>query len=182
MVKDLKPGKFLKTRIAKEYRQRLEGSSSFFVSNFSGLTNKEIEDLKRKLRAVSAKYLVVKNSICRSALKELKLDNLADMLDGACAISYTDKDPVMASKVLIDFLKANEKFELKGGYADGEALNLETLRELAALPGREVLLTRLVWAVNSPISGFVTACSEVLKKFLYAINEIIRQKEENKEE
>ena len=139
-----------------------------------------VEDLKNKLKSAPAKYLVVKNSLCISALKEMHIDNLADMVEGSCAISYTDKDPVAASKILVDFSKANEKFKLKGGYADGEVLSLGTLKELASMPPREVLLARLVSAMNSPVTGFVTACSGIIKKFLYAINEIIKKKEENK--
>ena len=182
MVKELKPGKFLKTRIIKEYERRLKGASSFFVTDFGGLTNREIEELKKKLKSASTKYLVVKNSLCRSALKEMKIESLSDMIEGSCAISYTDKDPVITSKVLVDFSKANEKFKLKGGYVDGQVLGIDTLKELALIPSREVLLTRLVSAMNSPIAGFVLVCSGIVKKFLYALNEIVKKKEENKEE
>jgi large subunit ribosomal protein L10 len=182
MAKELKPGKFLKTRIIKEYEQRFKGAKTFFITDFTGLTNKEIEQLKNKLKTASTDYLVVKNSLCKSALKEMKIDNLSGMVEGSCAISYTDKDPVAVSKVLVDFSKTNEKFRLKGGYADGAVLSLDTIRELASMPSREVLLTRLVCAVNSPVTGFVSVCSGIVKKILYAINEIIKKKEENKEE
>lgn len=182
MAKELKPGKFLKTRIIKEYEQRLKGAKSFFVTDFGGLTNKEIEQLKNKLKSASTDYLVVKNSLCRSAFKEMKIDILSGMVEGSCAISYTDKDPVAVSKVLVDFSKTNEKFKLKGGYADGAILSLDTIRELASMPPREVLLARLVSAMNAPVTGLVTVCSGIVKKFLYAINEIIKKKKENEEE
>jgi large subunit ribosomal protein L10 len=182
MVKELKPGKFLKTSIIKEYEKRFKGAKSFFVTDFGGLANKEIEQLKNKLKSVSTNYIVVKNSLCRSALKEMKIEALPDMVEGSCAISYTDKDPVEASKVLVDFSKTNEKFKLKGGYADGAVLSLDTIKELASMPPREILLARLVSAMNSPVTGFVSACSGIMKKILYAINEIIKNKKENEEE
>jgi large subunit ribosomal protein L10 len=182
MTKELKPGKFLKTSIIKEYEKRFRGAKSFFVADFGGLTNREIERLKNKLKSASTDYIVVKNSLCRSALKEMKIEALPDMVEGSCAISYTDKDPVAASKVLVDFSKMNEKFKLKGGYTDGAVLSLDTIKELASMPSREVLLTRLVSAMNSPITGFVAVCSGVMKKVLYAINEIIKNKKENEEE
>jgi large subunit ribosomal protein L10 len=186
MVKEsrLKPGKFLKARITKEYEDKLKGASSFFVTDFSGLTNKEIEELKNKLRSTSTKYLVVKNSLCRSALKALNIESISSMIEGSCAISYTDKDPVMPSKVLVNFSRSNERLRLKGGYVDGRALSVDTLRELASMPSREILLTRIVSAMNSPITGFVGACSGIVRKFLYALNEIRqkKEKEKNKEE
>ena len=78
MEKDIKPGRFLKTCIVNEYTDKLKGSSSLFVTDFAGLTNKQIEELRSKLKVVSTKYLVINNSLCKAALKNLKLDNLSD--------------------------------------------------------------------------------------------------------
>jgi large subunit ribosomal protein L10 len=182
MVKAVKPGRLLKTQMIREYEKRFQPASSFFVTNFNGLTNKEIGDLKRKLKAASARYIVVKKTLCKSAFHVLNLDHLIGMIEGSCAVTYTEKDPVAVSKVLVDFLKSNEKFMIKGGLVDGEALSLDSVKELASMPSREVLLARLVWVMNSPVTGFVTACSGVLKKLVYAINEIKKKREENKEE
>jgi len=180
MEKELKPGRFLKTCIIKEYADRLKDSSSLFVTDFKGLTNKQIEELRKKLKNVSSKYLVINNSLCKSALKDLKLEALADLVDGSCAISYTSSDPVATSKALVNFAKNNEHFQVKGGYVDGGVITVDTIRELAAMPSREVLLGRLVAAINSPITGMVSVCSGIIKKMLYVINDIIRKKEENK--
>jgi large subunit ribosomal protein L10 len=182
MAKELKPGKFLKSRIKKEYESEFTGCSSYFVTNYGGLTNKEIERLKNNLRSASAKYIVVKNSLCRSVVDELKLEGLSGLIGGSCAISYTDKDPVAVSKALVDFLKSNEKFKLIGGFIDGKVTDVEVLKDLAAMPSREVLLGRLLSAMNSPVSGLVTVCSSIIKKFVYAVDAIKRKKEENKEE
>ena len=178
MEKELKPGKFLKRRIIKEYADQFKGASAMFVTEFIGLTNKELEDLRKKLTPVSIKYLIVKNSLCKIALKDIKMDSIADMLEGSCALGYGKADPVSVSKVLINFAKANEKFKLRGGYVDGEVVTVDTIKELASLPTREILLARLLNCMNSPISGFVSVCSGITKKLLYAFNEIIKKKEE----
>jgi len=182
MDKQLKPGKFLKSRMVDEYTQRLKDSQSLIVTNFGGLTNKEFEDLKRQMKPTSNEYFVIKNSLCKLALKNLKLDNLADMVDGACALSYGSGDAVSVSKALAGYAKSNEKFKLLGGYVDGEIVTADDILELAQLPGREVLLARLVGAINSPITGLVGVFSGVIKKLLYAIKEIANKKESNKEE
>ena len=178
MEKELKPGRFLKTQIIKEYTDRLKDSSSLFVTDFAGLTNKQIEDLRSKLKVVSSKYLVINNSLCKTALKELKLDNLADLIDGSCAISYTSSDPVAISKALVDFAKANDRFQVKGGYVDGDIITVDTIKEFASMPSREILLGRLAAALNSPIVGMVSVCSGIIKKLLYAINDIISKRED----
>jgi len=178
--KELKPGRFLKTQMVKEYADRFKDSPTIFVAEFGGLKNKEIEDLRKQLTPSSTDFMIVKNALCKIALRDLKMDTLADMVDGACALGYTEGDPVLASKVLVDFAKKNENLKLRGGYIDGEALTLDSIKELASLPGRDVLIARLVSAMNSPISGFVGACSGIIKKILYALNEIGKKKEETK--
>ncbi len=180
MEKQLKPGRFLKTRIVKEYTDRLKDSSSLFVTDFTGLTNKQLEALRKKLKVASSSYLVINNSLCKTALRDLKLDSLVDLIDGSCAIGHTNNDPVATSKALVDFAKTNESFQVKGGYVDGGVIDVDTIKELAAMPSREVLIGRLLAAINSPIVGLVSVCSGVIKKLLYAINDIIRKKEEDK--
>ena len=177
MENQLKPGKLLKSKMLEEYTKRLKGCTTIFVTGFGGLTNREIESLRKKLKASAVKYLVVKNSLCKAALKDLKKDKLADMLEGFCGLTYGSGDPVSISKALVDYAKANEKLKLKGAYIDGEMVTAATIKELAALPSREVLLTRLVSAMNSPVSGFVSVCSGMIRKFVYALAEVARKKD-----
>ncbi|MFC1807045.1 50S ribosomal protein L10 [Candidatus Omnitrophota bacterium] len=186
MEKELKPGKLIKNRLIQEYAERLTDVSLVFVTEFGGLTSKQIDDLRNKLRPFSARYLIVKNSLCRTALKGLNVSGVADLVDGACAISYGEGDPVSISKVLVDFAKKNNSLKLRGGYLDGKIISVDTIKELASLPSREVLLARLLSCMNSPISGLVSVCSGVIKKLLYALNEIAKKNQptntENKEE
>lgn len=175
----VKPGRLFKLRMVDEYTDRLKDSSSIFVTDFRGLTDKEFKDLRKKLKLASAHYLIVKNSICRLALKKLKLSNLADMITGSCALSYGQDDPVSISKTLVSFHKDNKNLKLKGGYADGQVMTEDMIKELAALPSREVLLAKLVSCLNSPVVGLVSVCSGIVKKLLYALNEIVKQKKTN---
>lgn len=180
MEKELKPGKLLKSLLLKEYSDRFRNSSSIFVTDFQGLTNKDIEGLRKVLEPVSADYIVVKNSLCRLALKNLKIDGLADMVDGACALSYGTGDPIVISKALVKFAKDNNKLGLKAAYMDGKVVGVDIIKQLAALPSREVLVARLLGAINSPITGLVMTCSGIVKQLLYALNEIAMNKQETK--
>lgn len=177
MEKELKPGRFLKAHMVDEYAHRLKGSTSIFITEFRGLTDKELKDLRKRLKQVSSHYFIVKNSICSLALKKLKLNSVADMLEASSALSYSQGDAVSVSKTLVSFSKINNKLKLKGGYIDGEIITEGTIRELAALPAREVLLAKLIYCINSPVVGFVSACSGIIKKLLYALKEIAKKKE-----
>jgi large subunit ribosomal protein L10 len=179
MEKVSKLGRELKMHIVKEYTEKVKGSLSLFVTDFGGVTNKELEDLKKRLRGVSAKHLVVKNSLYKLALKDLKLDGISDTITGSCALSYGKGDPVSISKILVNFAKDNKNFKLRGAYIDGETITAGAIKELAALPGRDVLLAKLLGCLNSPISGFASVCSGIITKLLYALNEIAKTKEKN---
>jgi large subunit ribosomal protein L10 len=105
------------------------------------------------------------------------MDGITDGITGSCAVGYGSGDPVTVSKVFVDFAKENANLRLKYGYVDGKVIKLETIKELAALPSRQVLLTRLVSCLNSPITGFVSTCSGVINKFVYALSEISKKKQ-----
>ena len=177
MEKSLKPGRLIKSHIVGEYVNKLKGSTSIFVTDFGGLTNKDLQDLRKRLKATSSRCFIAKNSLCRLALEELKIAKITEMVNGSCAISYGKGDAVSISKILVGFEKDNKNFKLKGGYADGSILTIGNIKELASLPSREVLLARLVYVMNSPITGLVSACSGITRKLLYALNEIIKTKE-----
>ena len=80
MEKAAKPGRSLKSHLIKEYTDRLKVFSCLFVLDFGGTKNKEVEDLRRKLKTVSGDYIVVKNSLCRLALEKLKVTGVSDMV------------------------------------------------------------------------------------------------------
>ena len=176
MEKELKLGRTIKEHIVKEYVKMLKESESVFVTDFGGLTNKDMEDLKKRLRPVSAEYHIVKNSLYKIALKDSKLDGIAGMVGGSCALSYGRGDPVSISKILVNYARDNKNFKLRGAYIDGKIITQDVVKELAALPGRDILIARLLGSMNSPISGFVSACSGIITKFLYALNEIANVK------
>ena len=157
------------------------GNSKTIASDCGALSSKEIEDLRAKLKKTSSNYLVVKNSLCKRAFSEIGIKGLDEHFEGTCGVTFGESDPVIASKVLVDFAKENEKRLLRGGYVDGEVIAKSGIKELASLPSRDALLARLVGSLNSPISGMVGVLSGVLRKFVYALN-AIKDKKESKEE
>ena len=110
--------------------------------------------------------------MCALAFKKIGAENLKDLLKGTCGVGVSKNDPVAVSKILVDFSKENEKFVLKGAYIDGIIVPAGTIKELAATPPKEVLLTKLVISLNSPISGIVCTLSGIVSKLVYALNSI----------
>lgn len=130
-----------KQGVINEITDVAKNSASFILFDYRGLTAEEVTELRRALRDNGAQYKVWKNTLTKRALDGLNY-NLDDCLNGPSAMAYSD-DSVAPIKVLSDFAKEHKALEIKGGIVDGEVASLDTIKQLAALPSREGLLTML---------------------------------------
>ena len=166
-----------KTLMTKELAEQFKTFSNFIITNYFGLSANELNELRRNLLKASSKYFVIKNRVGERVLKDLGIKDALDFINGGVGIGFIGGDVVLASKLLVDFSKKHEPFKIKGAYIDGEKIDVAKVEELASLPSREILLSIVVTAFQSPISGFVNILSGVVKKFVYAINAIKNKKE-----
>jgi large subunit ribosomal protein L10 len=124
------------------------------LTEYRGLTVKELQDLRRSL-GENASYAVVKNTLAKLAAKEAGIDGFDDLLSGPTAIAFINGDVVEAAKGLRDFAKANPALVIKGGYLDGEQMDAKEIAKLADLESREVLLGKLAGAMLASLSQAV---------------------------
>lgn len=149
-----------------------------FVTQYQGLSMKDLEDLRRKLRPTAGRYLVTKNSLSRIALKSLGCVGLIPTLSGQTGFVIGQNDPLAISKILVGYMKGHEALKLCGALVDGELMTAERIRELAKLPPREVLIGKTVFLIKSPLSGLAGVLSGTIHKLLYALQEISKKKRE----
>jgi len=124
------------------------------LTEYRGLTVKELQDLRRSL-GEHANYAVVKNTLAKLAAKEAGIDGFDDLLTGPTAIAFINGDVVEAAKGLRDFAKANPTLVIKGGVLDGKALDPKEIAKLADLESREVLMGKLAGAMLASLSQAV---------------------------
>lgn len=180
MEEQAKLGRLLKQHMIDHIAGRLQNTTSLFVTECGKLSNKQLEDLKKRLKKISSNYMVVKNSMCKRALEKIGLEKMQEFINGTCAVTFGTEDPIITSKILVGFTKENEKFQLKGAYIDGEVVSVDTIKKLATIPPREVLLARFVSSINSPISGMAGVLSGVIRKLVHALNAIKDKREGGK--
>ncbi len=175
-----KIGKICKEHMIKELTDKLRASQGIFVTEFTGLNVLDIGRLKTVLKLSKASYIVVKNSLGKMALKNVKNEELLPYIEGTVGLVVCGHDPIGASRALMNFRKGSEKLKVKAGVLDGKVISEADIKTLAALPSREVLLARVFGGMKAPISGFVTALNETISKFVYAINAVKDKKEKTK--
>ncbi len=143
-----------------EIIEAIKGATTGVLVDYRGLTVEEDTKLRNDLRAAGVRYFVVKNTLLRLAANETGLSELDSILHGPTAIALSE-DAVAPAKVISDFAKDNEKFEIKSGFMDGKVLSMDEISQLAKTPNKETLIAKMMGSLNSPISGLARLLSTI---------------------
>ncbi|MBF4763651.1 50S ribosomal protein L10 [Nocardioides islandensis] len=143
-----------KAAAVAEIVESFNEASGAVLTEYRGLTVKQLQELRRSLRG-NADYAVVKNTLAKLAATEAGIDGFDDLLTGPTAIAFINGDVVEAAKGLRDFAKAHPTLVIKGGVLDGKALDAKEVAQLADLESREVLLGKLAGAMLASLSQAV---------------------------
>ncbi len=148
------------TRTTKEeilggYEEAMASAEHAFVIGFKGITVNQVNDLRSKVRKSGGQYVVIKNTLARRAVAGKPLEQVKEHFTGPTAVAYSLEDPVALAKVLTDFAKDAPVIEFKGGLVEGRPIAASQVKEIASLPGRQELLAKLLFLMQSPIQRFV---------------------------
>jgi large subunit ribosomal protein L10 len=136
-----------KAAAVAELADAFNTSAAAVLTEYRGLTVKNLKELRRSL-GENASYAVTKNTLTILAAREAGIEGLEESLTGPTAIAFIRGDIATVAKGLRDFAKANPLLVIKGGVMDGRVLDADTVRKLADLESREVLLAKLAGAMN----------------------------------
>jgi len=166
-----------KQQITEDLHDRFARSAIIVVTDYNGLDVASINDLRRKLREADIEYQVVKNTLLVRAAEDTEAALIKDYFKGPSAVAISYEDPVAPAKVLTQFAKDNNKLEIKVGVLNGKVLDAQSIKALASLPSREVLLAQLLSTLNAVPTSFVRVLAEVPRSLLNVLTAIKDQKE-----
>jgi len=171
-----------KETLVQELNQKLKKAKAVVLTDFKGLKVEEINELRKKFREAEVEYRVVKNTLIRLAAQDTPLEEIKEKIVGpnALAISYTD--PVVLAKLLVEFKKKFNLFDLKSGFLEGKIIMPEDIEALAKLPSREVLLAQFLSILGAAPRRFVNILYGIIAKFLYVLEAIKQEKEKQNKE
>ena len=151
---------------------RLKTKKNIILTNYSGIKVKDLSDLRKNLRGVNAEYKVVKNTLFMRALKEAGYENVDNYMTGPVAVAFTDKDLSDVAKILRDFKKEQEKFEFGIGVMDNVVYNSEQVKNIADLPSKEVLISKIMYLVNAPTSQIAMGMNQIMASLARGIKAV----------
>jgi len=146
-----------------ELNEKFSRAKSVYVADYRGLDVAAADNLRRRIRKGGAgdfEYRVAKNSVLRRASADLDVAGLVDHFEGPTAVAISFSDPVGLAKILSDFAKDHEVFELRGGVVDGEVINTAQIAALAKLPSMDGLRGTIVGLLLAPATKLVRLIGE----------------------
>ena len=160
-----------KTEKVKKLAAELEHSTSAIIGTFKGLTASKDFELRKTIRSAGGSYHVVKNKLAARAGEGTKVEQALKGLKGVSAVAYTSGDPVALAKALSTWVKDNAEFTFKLGIIDGKVINVAEIGDLATMPGKEELFSKLLFLINSPAQRLATVINATGRDLAVVINQ-----------
>jgi large subunit ribosomal protein L10 len=158
-----------------ELAAELESSTSAIVGTFAKLTVAQDYNLRRVVREAGGKYRVLKNKLAARASQGTKVEAALQGLKGVSSVAYTSGDPVALTKAISTWVTENAEFTFKLGIVDGKVISIEEIKQLATMPGRDELFSKLLFLINAPAQRLATVIAATGRDLAVVVNQAVEQ-------
>ena len=172
----------MKTRLQKEseveeLRREFEEAPNALLVGFQGIKVEADERLRRELRQAGLSYRVVKNTLAIRAAKGTPMEQVSSSFTGPTAVALSKNDPVTLAKVLSKWAKDSPVFSFKAGVVEGKAIAPAEVSDLANLPSKEELISKIMFLINSSAQRLAVVTAGVSRSLAVVIDQVRAQKE-----
>jgi large subunit ribosomal protein L10 len=161
-----------------ELRDRLSAVGTLFLLENRGLKVNDVNNLRSEVRKTDATYKVVKNTVVRLAVEGTDMEGITPFLTGPKVLAFTEGDGVALAKVLKTFIKSHPELSFERAYLEGQILEAAEAEQLAEMPSREELLTKLAQLLQSPIRRLAVALNAPLQGLATTLGQIAEKGDE----
>jgi large subunit ribosomal protein L10 len=163
-----------KQKQAEDLRAQLATVSTVILSTFQGITVEEDTKLRRAVQAAGGRYEVVKNTVAERAATGTATEGLLKNLKGTNSIAYTTTDPVALAKVLTKIAKDTPAFQFRAGWVEGRVVSIQEIGQLALLPSKEELISKIMFMLNAPAQRIATALAALPRNLAVVTSEAVK--------
>lgn len=154
----------LKAPIVQEISDSIKDAQSVVIVDYRGLTVAEDTQLRKQLREAGVTYKVYKNTFMNFAFKGTEFESLSGVLEGPNAIAISTSDATAPARVLAEFAKKAPALEIKAGVVEGNFYDADGMKAISSIPSREVLLSKLLGSMQSPIANFARVIKQIAEQ------------------
>jgi large subunit ribosomal protein L10 len=166
-----------KAEAISEFTEGIGSATNAFVLDFKGITVPQVTELRKQVRESGSEYVVIKNTLALIAVKDTPLTKLSNHFSGMTAVAYNTTDAVALAKVLTKFAKDVPTVQFKGAMLGGQVVAATEIQNIANLPSRDELVSKLLYLLQSPIRGLATVLAANIRNLAVVIDQIAKQKE-----
>jgi large subunit ribosomal protein L10 len=149
-----------KNELIAQYVEWVKNSRALVLTQYVGLTMKDIDSLRAKVRENGGEFHIIKNTLAKLAFEQAGYSVQADQLEGSTAIVFAFTDAPATVKTVTEFTKNSDFLKIKGGFLDKQALSAEGVRALAELPPLPIVRAQLLGTLLAPASKLVRTLAE----------------------
>ena len=171
-----KVGHIVRENLVETLKKGIEKRDNVFLMSYSHVSGLQMSNLRKSLSQLGAELYVSKNSMAQRALSDLNFERLAQKINGQIAFVWANTDSAEVSKVLMNFSKDCEGVVVRGGLLQGDIIADHQVQQLADLPSREVLLSMLLAAIQSPVSRLMGALNGKTRELLSILKQLSEKK------
>ena len=154
----------LKQPIVEQISEAIKDSKAIVIVDYRGLTVEQDTALRREFREAGVNYKVFKNTMMRRAFEGTDYAQLDAFLEGPSAIAIVKDDVTSPARIIAKNQKTMKALEFKAGVVEGNLYDAAQLKELADIPSKEVLISRLLGSMQSPIANLARVLDQIAEK------------------
>ena len=159
---------------AEALRAELATVSTVILSTFQGITVEKDTQLRRSGEAAGGNYKVVKNTVAERAAEGTPTEGLLKNLKGTNSIAYTKTDPVALAKILTKVAKDTPAFQFRAGWVEGRVISIQEIGQLALLPSKEELISKIMFVLNAPAQRVASALAALPRNIAVVTSEAVK--------
>jgi large subunit ribosomal protein L10 len=148
--------------------------STVILTTFQGITVEDDTKLRRAVQAAGGQYKVVKNTLAERAGAGTPAENLLKNLKGTNSIAYTNTDAVALAKALTKVAKDVPAFQFRAGLVEGRVINIAEIQQLANLPSKEELISKIMFLLNAPAQRIAVALNALPRNLAVVVSEAVK--------
>ena len=154
----------IKAPIIDEIKSYVDKASAAVLVDYRGLTVEEDTRLRKALREAGVVYKVYKNTYLKRAFEGTDFAQLNGHLEGPTAIAFGLEDATAPARIIAEFAKKAPKLEVKAGVVEGVYYDVKGIEQVALIPSRDVLISKLLGSLQSPVANFARVIKQIAEK------------------